>query len=73
MDRGSGEELAALAHEAGADVLEGTLTDPSETGYWQLGDTDLSEYLAGYRDQRLALIIATVGAAEPEMRTAISR
>ena len=34
--------------EVGADVLEGDLRYPSETGGWRLGDLDLSEYLDRY-------------------------
>ncbi len=62
-------ELAVIAQEIGADVLQGALRYPSETGGWQLGDLDLSEYLAHYRDQRLVLIIAPAGAAEPATYT----
>jgi rubrerythrin len=47
-------------------VLEGTLRYHSDTGGWQLDDLDLSEYLDRYRDQRLVLIIAPIGEAEPE-------
>jgi len=64
IDPGNAEELAAIAGELGADVLSGTLRDPSDTGGWQLGDLDLSEYLDRYRDRRLVLIIAPVGHAE---------
>jgi hypothetical protein len=42
---------------------------PSDTGGWQLGDLDLSEYLDRCRDQRLVLIIAPIGDAEPETYT----
>jgi hypothetical protein len=47
----------------------GDLRYPSETGDWQLGNLDLGEYLDRYRDQRLVLIIAPVGEAEPETYT----
>jgi hypothetical protein len=50
----------------GADVLDGDLRYPSETGWWQLGDLDLSEYLDRHRSQRLVVIIAPVGEAESE-------
>jgi hypothetical protein len=43
-------ELAGIAGETGAEVLRGPLRYPSETGGWQLGDLDLSEYLSKYRD-----------------------
>jgi hypothetical protein len=59
------QTLGLSASEISADALEGTLCYPSETGGWQLGDIDLSEYLDRYRDQRLVLIIAPVGEAEP--------
>jgi hypothetical protein len=39
------------------------------SGRWQLGDLDLSEYLDRYRDQRLVLIIAPIGEAEPATYT----
>jgi hypothetical protein len=32
IDPGNAEELAAIAREEGADVLEGTLRYPSDTG-----------------------------------------
>jgi hypothetical protein len=56
-------ELVIIAHKIGADVLEGALRYPSDTGGWQLGDLDLSEYLDRYRDQRL-MMIAPAGDAE---------
>jgi hypothetical protein len=51
-------ELATIAREVGAEVLEGNLRYPSATGGWQLGDVDLGEYLERYRDQRLKVILA---------------
>ena len=59
----------SIANEVGANVLEGDLRYPSETGGWQLGDADLSEYLDRYRDQRLVLITAPFGQAEPPTYT----
>ena len=44
-------ELATIAREVDAEVLEGDLRYPSVTGSWQLGDVDLGEYLDRYRDQ----------------------
>jgi hypothetical protein len=41
----------------------------SETGGWQLGELDLSEYLDPYRDQRLVLIIAPMGQSAPQNYT----
>jgi hypothetical protein len=40
-----------------------------ESAGWQLGDLDLSEYLDRYRDQRLVLIVAPIGDAEPATYT----
>ena len=64
VDPANAHELARIASEVGADVLEGALRYPSDCGGWQLGDIDLNEYLDRYRDQRLVLIIAPVGEAE---------
>ncbi len=36
-------ELATIAREVGAEVVEGNLRYPSVTGSWQLGDMDLGE------------------------------
>ncbi len=69
VDSANARELEEIAHEIGADVLQGVLRYPSDAGGWQLGDLDLSEYLARYRDQRLVLIIAPLGAAEPTTYT----
>ena len=57
------EELANIAAETGADVLRGDLRYPSDSGGWQLGDLDLSEYLLKYRDHELVVIIASTGKA----------
>ena len=59
----SAHELAQIASEIGAPVLEGDLRYPSETGGWQLGHLDRSEYLDPYRNQQFILIIAPVGPA----------
>jgi hypothetical protein len=45
-------EPAEIASQIGACVLAGDLRCPSETGGWQLGDLDFSEYLDRCRDQR---------------------
>jgi hypothetical protein len=58
------EEVANMADEVGAEVLRGPLRYPSESGGWQLGDLDLSEYLSKYRDCELVLVIAAMGEAE---------
>ena len=57
------EELANIAGEVGAEVLRGALRYPSESGGWQLGDVDLNEYLAKYRDHEVVVIIASEGKA----------
>lgn len=69
VDSANARELEEIAHEIGADVQQGILCYPSATGGWQLGDLDLSEHLARYRGQRLVLIIAPLGAAEPKTYT----
>ncbi len=58
-------ELENIAREIGAIVLSGHLRYPSETGGWQLGELDLDEYLAGFRDCKLVLIVAAVSDVEP--------
>jgi hypothetical protein len=63
VDPEDADRLAQIAREVGADVLEGGLSSPSETGSWQLCDVDLGEYLDRYRDKQVVLIIAPVGDA----------
>jgi hypothetical protein len=60
-------ELANIAEEVGAVVIAGPLRYPSATGGWQLGGVGLGEFLAQYRDQQVTLIIASLGAADPEV------
>ena len=69
VDPANANELAAIAQEIGADILQGSLSYPSESGGWQLDDLDLSEHLARYCNQRLVLIIAPLGAVEPQTYT----
>jgi hypothetical protein len=64
IDPANACQLAAVAHEVGADVLEGALRYPSDTGGWQLGDLDLNEYLDRCRNRVLVLSIAPIGEAE---------
>ena len=45
------QAIIEFAEETGAEVLRGALRYPSGSGGWQLGDIDLNEYLAQYRDQ----------------------
>lgn len=58
-------ELETIAREIGAIALKGYLRYPSETGGWQLGDLDLDEYLAQFRDRKLVLIVAPISEVEP--------
>lgn len=67
IDPANARELANIAEEVGAVVIDGALRYPSETGGWQLSDIDLGEYLAQYRDQHVVLIIAPVGEADPDV------
>lgn len=69
VEPANANELARIGMEVGAEVLQGSLSYPSETGGWQLGDLDLSEHLARYQGQRLVLIIAPMGEGEPETYT----
>jgi len=69
VDPANAQELADVGSEVGADVVRGDLRYPSETGGWQLGDLDLSEYLDRYRDQQLIVNIATLGPAPDPKHT----
>jgi rubrerythrin len=69
IDLANRAELASIAKEIGADVLEGALRYPSESEGWPLSELGLSEYLDFYRGKRLVLIIVPVGEAEPETYT----
>ena len=62
----NGRELARIAEEVGAVIIDGVLRYPSETGGWQLGGIDLTEFLERYRDQQVMLIIAPISAADPD-------
>ena len=63
VDPANAHELAQIASEVGADVFEGALRYPSDTGGWQLGDLDRNEHLDRYRNQQVIVIIAPVGSA----------
>jgi len=65
VDPANARQLVQIASEVGADVLTGDLRYPSETGGWQLGKLDLSEYVDRYRNQRLVIIIAPLGPSDP--------
>jgi hypothetical protein len=62
VDPANAHELAQIAGEVGANVLSGNLRYPSDTGGWQLGDIDLSEYLDRYRGQKV-MVGAPLGQA----------
>jgi hypothetical protein len=66
IDPANGRELAQIAQEVGAVAIDGALRYPSETGSWQIGDVDLGEFLAQYRDHQVVLIIAPLGPADPD-------
>ena len=57
-------ELAKIAEEVGAEVLQGKLTYPSDTGNWRLGEVDLSEWLARFRGKHIILTLAEVDTNE---------
>ena len=69
IDSAKASQLATIAREAGAEVLEGNLRYPSSSGGWQLGSVDLHNYLGRHRDQRLMLILVPAGKAETETLT----
>lgn len=69
IDSANASQLATMAREVGAEVLEGNLGYPSSTGGWQLGDVDLLDYLGRYRGQRLMVILVPAGKAETETVT----
>lgn len=60
MIKENASELANIARELGADIIDGNLVYPSDTGGWQLGTIDLTEYLARFKDKRLMLIVTPV-------------
>jgi rubrerythrin len=68
LESAKASELAAVASEMGAEVLEGDLHHPSEKK-WHLGDVDLAASLERYRDQRLMVVLAPLGKAETEPAT----
>ena len=59
VDPSNARELTEIAREVGADVLTGNLRYASETGGWQFGELDLSEYLDRYRNQRMVMFLST--------------
>ena len=69
VDPANVSQLATIAREAGAEVLEGSLSYPSRTGSWQVGDVDLGDLLGRYRDQRVLVVLVPVGKEETETIT----
>jgi hypothetical protein len=69
VDPADAQELSNIAREISAGILQGDLRYPSDTGGWQLGELDLSEYLDRYRNQRPVLLIAPIGQCGPETYT----
>jgi hypothetical protein len=67
VDPANARELATIAEEVGAIVVDGALTYPSETGSWQLGQVDLGEFLAQFRGRQVMLVIAPLGEADPDV------
>jgi hypothetical protein len=45
VDPANLRELAHIAEEVGAVVVDGALRYPSESGSWQVGGVDLDEFL----------------------------
>ena len=62
------EELANIAQETGAEVVRGPLRYPRDRGGWQLGEIDLGEHLAKYRDHEVVVIVAWLGEADDVQR-----
>ena len=68
LESAEASELAAIASELGAEVLEGDLRHPSGEK-WHLGDVDLAVHLDRYRGQRLMVVLAPLGKAGTEPAT----
>ena len=69
LESAKASELAAIARELGAEVLEGDLRQLSRSESWHLGDVDMAVYLDRYRDQRLMVVLAPIGKAGTEPAT----
>jgi rubrerythrin len=68
LESAKASELAAIARDLGAEVLEGDLRFHASEK-WRLGDMDLAVYLDRYRDQRLMVVLAPIGKAGTEPAT----
>ncbi len=66
MDPANAEELANIAREIGAEVIEGTALYPSDTGCWLIGDLDFCEHLDTYRGRKVGVVIADCGEADEQ-------
>ena len=66
VDSANAAELANIARELGATVIEGSLRFPSEEGGWAIGSVvDFTEeVLAHFRDRKVMVIIADLGQAD---------
>ena len=51
-------ELANVAREVGAEVIEGNVSYPSETGGWLVGNLDFCEHPDTYSGRKVMVIIA---------------
>lgn len=60
------QELQDIAKELGGLSIRGTVSYPSETGSWQLGDTDLGEWFEQLRGREAILLAVPVGEDVPE-------
>jgi phage FluMu protein Com len=65
-DSAKTSQLTGIARELGAEILEGKLRFPSRTGGWQLGDVDLGNYLARYRDQGVVIVLVPLATEETQ-------
>ena len=65
LNKSNAHELAQIAEEAGALVLQGHLQYPGlETGAWEIGTEVISEVLYRLRRRRVLLILAPVDGGE---------
>ena len=61
--------LAASAHEAGLDVMNGAV-QRDENGRWQVGDQDLESWLVAHEGQEITMVLGSLEDDRPiEVRT----
>jgi hypothetical protein len=65
-------ELANIAREIGAEVVQGPLRYLGEPGDWQVDAVDLSEHLSQYQGREILVIIATFDQSESRESTCTS-